>query len=274
MAEPPVENPASADEDAGELRSQLLRRLAVAGVLVALLLGVLALFDYLSNPPDDDDSPVFSKPVPVPPRKEVSQPVKPATDLPEPPPVAVVPAEPPPMPEVAAAPAPVAPVTPAASAAAERPEIRPNSASTAVATKPVPATPAPVAVVTRPVPRAVPEVTEAPPMAPPPARSVEQSPAEPAKPSARVVESRPAPVAAPQAPRLFSGFVLQAGVFSSMQRAEELHARLALSGVPSSVETRVQVGPFRTRQEAELAQQKLREQGIETVLVAPKGASR
>ena len=84
----------------------------------------------------------------------------------------------------------------------------------------------------------------------------------------------PAARSLPQAPRLFSGFVLQAGVFSSMQRAEELHARLALSGVPSSVETRVQVGPFRTRQEAEQAQQKLREQGIETVLVAPKGAGR
>ena len=111
-------------------------------------------------------------------------------------------------------------------------------------------------------------------MAPPSPRTVEAAPVEPAKPSARLVETRPAPVITPQAPRLFSGFVLQAGVFSSMQRAEELHARLALSGVPSSVETRVQVGPFRTRQEAEQAQQKLREQGIETVLVAPKGAGR
>lgn len=111
-------------------------------------------------------------------------------------------------------------------------------------------------------------------MAPPSPRTVEATPVEPAKPSARLVETRPAAVIAPQAPRLFSGFVLQAGVFSSMQRAEELHARLALSGVPSSVETRVQVGPFRTRQEAEQAQQKLREQGIETVLVAPKGAGR
>ena len=111
-------------------------------------------------------------------------------------------------------------------------------------------------------------------MSPPMPRTVEAIPVEPAKPSARLVETRPAAVIAPQAPRLFSGFVLQAGVFSSMQRAEELHARLALSGVPSSVETRVQVGPFRTRQEAELAQQKLREQGIETVLVAPKGAGR
>lgn len=76
----------------------------------------------------------------------------------------------------------------------------------------------------------------------------------------------------PSIQRLFSGFSLQAGVFSSPQRAEELHARLTLSGVPSTLETRVQVGPFRTRQEAEAAQAKLRELGIGSVLVPPKGS--
>ena len=100
---------------------------------------------------------------------------------------------------------------------------------------------------------------------------VEPVPA-PAKPVARLVESRPsAPVQPPVVSRLFSGFVLQAGVFSSAQRAEELHARLTLSGVPSTLETRVQVGPFRTRQEAEAAQAKLKELGVETILVPPKG---
>ena len=100
---------------------------------------------------------------------------------------------------------------------------------------------------------------------------VEPVPA-PAKPVARLVESRPAaPVQPPAVSRLFSGFVLQAGVFSSAQRAEELHARLTLSGVPSTLETRVQVGPFRTRQEAEAAQAKLKELGVETILVPPKG---
>lgn len=74
------------------------------------------------------------------------------------------------------------------------------------------------------------------------------------------------------APRLFSGFVLQAGVFTSAQRAEELHAKLTLSGVPSQIETRVQVGPFRTRKEAAEAQARLHELGIDTILVAPKSA--
>lgn len=72
--------------------------------------------------------------------------------------------------------------------------------------------------------------------------------------------------------RLFAGFLLQAGVFTSPERAEELHAKLTLSGIQSSLETRVQVGPFRTRQEAERAQAKLRELGIESVLVPLKGA--
>ena len=58
---------------------------------------------------------------------------------------------------------------------------------------------------------------------------------------------------------------------SSPQLAEELHAKLALSGVPTSLETRVQVGPFKTREEAERAQRKLHELGVETVLVPPKG---
>jgi DedD protein len=89
-------------------------------------------------------------------------------------------------------------------------------------------------------------------------------------PSARVVQTQPATSAMPPVvQRLLSGFVLQAGVFSSQQRAEELHAKLTLSGVPSTLETRVQVGPFKTRQEAEAAQEKLRELGIGSVLVPP-----
>ena len=73
------------DSTAGELRGQLVKRLAVAGVLVAILLGVLAFFDYLANPPDEAEPTVFTQPVPVAPKKEVSQPVTPTENLPEPP---------------------------------------------------------------------------------------------------------------------------------------------------------------------------------------------
>ena len=117
----------------------------------------------------------------------------------------------------------------------------------------------------------MPEATTAPSNLPPAAKA---APAEsaPARPAARLVETKPsAPAQPPVVNRLFSGFLLQAGVFSSAQRAEELHAKLTLSGVPSTLETRVQVGPFRTRQEAEAAQAKLKQLGVETILVPPKG---
>lgn len=252
------------ESGAGELRGPLIKRLAVAGVLVALLLGMLAFFDYLATAPDEQDAQearVFTKPVPVAPKKEVSQPVTPAENLPEPPtPEPVV--EPPPPPVVETLP----PPEPAAKATA-RPEIRPQTPSTVTVTKvpPAAATGLPV----RP-PRAAPEES-----APPETRREEPVSAPlpvPAKPSARVIEPKPAPaVIPPSAPRLFSGFVLQAGVFYSPLRAEELHAKLILSGVPSTLETRVQVGPFRTRQEAEAAQAKLKSMGVETILVPPKG---
>lgn len=269
MADNPEVKTDSADT-AGDLRNKLVKRLAMAGVLVAVLLGVLAFFDYLSTPPEELDEEEYTQPVPVPPKKAVSQPVTPTTDLPEPPP--------PPAPVVAeapAAPVTVAPPTPAVDTKTEaktrteakvepRPEIRPPAPSNAVIAKPpaVLPQPAPVARAVRPVP----EATSAPSVS-----VVEEAPAAPsAKPSARVVEARPVTVVAPSGvSRLFSGFLLQAGVFASPQRAEELHAKLTLSGVPSTLETRVQVGPFRTRQEAEAAQVRLRELGVETVLVPP-----
>lgn len=73
------------DEGAGDLRGKLVGRLAVAGLLVALLLGVLAFFDHLANPPEEPEERVFAERVPVAPKKEMSQPVKPAENLPEPP---------------------------------------------------------------------------------------------------------------------------------------------------------------------------------------------
>lgn len=251
------------EDNTGDLRGKLIGRLAVAGLLVALLLGVLAFFDYLANPPEEVDEQVFTKPVPVAPKKEMSQPVKPAENLPEPPAPAKAepPVEPPPPPQVEAKPQAVAESTPDVV-----PEKRPVVAPPAAIAKPAPVQPSP------PVP-VVPEATTAPSnIVAPPTRPVATAEQPPARPQAHIIEQKPAAVGAPpSAPRLFSGFLLQAGVFTSIQRAEELHARLTLSGVPSTLETRVQVGPFRTKQEAEAAQAKLKELGVETILVPPKG---
>lgn len=239
-----------------DLRNQLAKRLAVAGGLVAILLGMLAIFDHFSQPTEERELQIFTQPVPVAPRKMVTQPVTPAEIEPEPPleeaSVAPVAGEEPPPPVVAADPVAEPARIPAA---ATRPAVR--------ATTPAKE------------PTVVPEMTSSPPIVPGP---LEQPLRKPVQPTARVIESTPAATPAPApasvastgAPRLFSGFVLQAGVFASAQRAEELHAKLTLSGVPSQIETRVQVGPFRTRKEAIAAQAQLQELGIDTILVAPK----
>jgi len=245
----------SGEDKASELRSTLMTRLAVAGGLVAVLLGVLAFFDYLASPPEEPEAPVFTQAVPVAPKKEVSQPVTPAENLPEPPvPQAAEPATETPPATKAESPAPA--VVEAKTDVPEKPPVAPPPAKA-----PPSAPKAPPTARLQPVPEASssPSVVTI-----EPAQTV-------AKPSARVLDARPAPVVVPPAaPRLFSGFLLQAGVFSSAQRAEELHAKLTLSGVPSTLETRVQVGPFRTRQEAEAAQAKLRELGVQAILVPPK----
>jgi DedD protein len=256
-----AEQPEAPENEAGasEMRGKLLGRLAVAGVLVAGLLGVLAFFDYLATAPDETEEQVFTKPVPVAPKKEASQPVTPAENLQAPPEPekAEAPAEPPPPPKVE-------PHEAVEARHEHASEIRPKLPSTVGSAK------KPAAPLASPAP--VPEATTAPSnILPPPRPAVQAEPA-PARPPARVVETRPAPAVTPPAvSRLFSGFLLQAGVFSSVQRAEELHARLTLSGVPSTLETRVQVGPFKTRQEAEAAQAKLKELGIEAILVPPRG---
>ncbi|MDR0775880.1 MAG: SPOR domain-containing protein [Azonexus sp.] len=232
----------TADNDnAAELRGTLMRRLAMAGVLVAILLGVLAFFDHLASVPDEPEAPVFTEPVPVAPHKEVSQPVTP-TEPDE------LPADDG-TPTAEAPPAPVVELKPTAGTGSEL-----ESAPVGQRPASTPATPPRPPPVARPVP-VIEETASPQPVAPPPAPA-----AAPVKPSATA--------------RLFSGFVLQAGVFSSPQLAEELRAKLTLSGVPSSVETRVQVGPFHTRQEAEAAQARLKELGIQTILIAPAAGRR
>jgi len=253
-----------------ELRAQLARRLAVAGTLVAVLLGVLALFDRFTQPAEEEEVAVYTRPVPVAPPKILTQPVTPAepSAVPDedgaapvaPDAAAEVPADTPPPPVVAADPVRQAAVSvPAVRRAppAAEPEVVPEM------TEPTPLLPRAAAVqpaaAAKPVTLGASAAPEA--SAPAVAKIVKTTPA----------ASRPPAGEVPSAPRLFSGFVLQAGVFASVQRAEELHARLTLNGVPSQIETRVQVGPFRTRSEAAEAQAKLRELGIDSILVEPKG---
>ena len=243
-----------APDDVAEIKHKLAKRMVFAGTMIVALLGGLALFDHYSAQPETEVAapPQFTEPVPVA-KKMVTQPVTPAEPAA---PVEVAPAEPevtsapvdknapridtPPPPEVAARPS--VPRTPGAPAR--------------------PASPASVTAPAAPTKSAEVKVS--------PAATVPEA-------SARAESAAPVssvPPASPAPPRLFSGYALQAGVFSDPHRAEELQARLMHEGVPATIESRVQVGPFKTRAEAEAARAKLTALGIETVLLPPKGAKR
>lgn len=226
-------------EQAG-IKRKLAWRMGFAGLMIVMLLGTLAIFDRLSAPDEPESSaPSFTEPVPVP-KKEMTQPVKPAE----------------PVLDVQKA------AEPEASAAPVEPPARPEVAPQPVLPRAQPLTP-------RPQPVGHPVATTPTASQPAPPRPVEEA--------APVMHQLAVPTGggATLGGRLFSGFALQAGVFSDLRLAEELHAKLTLNGIPSTFEARVQVGPFKTREEAEAARGKMKVLGIDAVLLMPpKGAAR
>jgi DedD protein len=89
---------------------------------------------------------------------------------------------------------------------------------------------------------------------------------------ARSAPPPPMPAAAPDSVRLPStpGYVVQLGMFSSVDNAQALLERLKAQGVPAYLETRVVVGPFRDRAEADAAQRKLQAGGVLGVIAQRK----
>jgi DedD protein len=59
-------------------------------------------------------------------------------------------------------------------------------------------------------------------------------------------------------------------MFSSVENAQALLERLKAQGVPAYLETRVVVGPFRDRAEADAAQRKLQASGVPGVIAQRK----
>lgn len=236
------ERSATAD-DTAEIKHKLAMRMLFAGAMIVALLGGLALFDYYSAQPEPEVTapPQFTEPVPVA-KKMVTQPVTPPVAAPE----VVAPTE-------------TKPVEPEATSAPvdkRAPRVDTPPPPVVAAQPSVPRKPA------APVHSASPVSTEA--SAPP-------TPTPPAPSESAVSPTTPA---VPTPPRLFSGYALQAGVFADPRRAEELQARLVEAGIPATIEARVQVGPFKTRAEANAARAKLNALGIESVLLPPKGAKR
>jgi DedD protein len=241
MNETPAPEIDTTAEDA--LKRRLLNRIAIAAVMVVGLLGSLAMFDAIYAP---------GKPAAaLPPKPEMSVAAAPVKEEPT---VAAdgKPAEP--------GAAPVAEGKPetAAIARADEPTVPEHTASPGAPpllplppekplTKPATGKPASIRP-SEPVPPAA-----SPAARPEPARELAQSHGAPR----RAPASRPITQAAERQ------YALQMGVFSNVANAEDLRAKLELHGIPSTIEARVHVGPFATKEEADSVRAKLKELGLD-----------
>jgi cell division protein FtsN len=242
-----------ADEQAAEQRSALLRRVVVAGGLIALLIGGLAVFD-VSRKPAEPLPPPMAGVQPEPPVAEAEPPAE-ETALPPLPPAdedasdpgasddtaaeartVNLPDTPPPLPEGTA-----------------RPEAPAGTADVEPAPAAAPATRGRLVIGDR-EPRA-PAVTQQAARAP----------------AAQPITRTPPPAVAGQG--AITGYRVQVGVFSSVANAEDVRAKLALKGIPSQIEARVHVGPFKTRAEADQARARLRALGMDSGAPAPVRAT-
>ena len=229
-----------------DLKRKLVWRMGFAGLMIIALLVTLAVFDRLNvlDTPEPAE-PRFTEAVPVT-RKDVTQPVTPADAVPDPLKDVQKAAEP----ELSAAPVEQA-IAPA------EPPPRPEVFSRPVLPRPAPSS--------RPVQSA-----------PPASVKTQSAPSRAFVEPAPFVRS-PAPITppppVPPPPRMLSGYSLQAGVFSDPHLAEELHAKLTRNGIPSTLETRVQLGPFKSRAEAEAVHAKLKALDVDAVLLKPAKAA-
>ena len=281
-------------ESPAELKRKLSKRLGLAAVLIVILLGALAGFDYLSQMEREASQPVAPVQPRIGPSITTGRPTDPVppVDVPITPPPTLAPkedvpaVEPPPKPEVAAQPT-VAPPSPAPVSAQPVPVPavgKPPVPKTTGAPTPGPsASPQPTSVpvpVGKPTAEVRPPVSEsspegsssAPVVGAPASASAATAPPTrlPSPPKAAQTSPAPRPVLS----RLASGFVLQAGVFSSTERAEELKAKLVMAGVPVTIESRVQVGPFASQKEADEARKKIRDLGIDSIVIPPRAGRR
>lgn len=228
--------------DSSGIRRKLLLRMGVAGLMIVGLLAVLAFFDYLTARKTEPEltPPQFAEPVPVK-RKSATQPLT-------------------------------------SSMAPEDTQSGEEKKSVAEASA-APSDKSVSPVIPRPAGRSTQQALTRPAASP---ASLPRTGESAGGATGKVGEGREQAVAAMPAqsgrvparqvlPPLATGYALQAGVFADVRRAEELHARLAMDGIPSTLEARVQVGPFASREEAEATRAKLQAMGIESVIQPPKG---
>lgn len=91
----------------------------------------------------------------------------------------------------------------------------------------------------------------------------------PAKPAAASITAG-ARIAPKPVPATSTAYVVQVGVFQSPANAQALQQQLLKAGIPAHTETRVQLGPYQDRREAETALAKVKKLGVNAVLVVPR----
>ena len=228
------------------IKKRAIRRVIIASILVAAAIAALTVLTrYKSETPVTRTAtqgtvlPPIAQPEPAAPAPEEM--AAPPTAPPE---QEAQPATPPPPPEVVNAPTPITPAGPAPKAAKSTP-IRPGAEAEASA-RPAPAKPA----------AAQPQTV---------ARSPQEM--QPAQPAKAVAEKAPPPKAAEPAPK---GYTVQLGVFSNPANALQLQEKLAQNGIKSHTETKLNVGPFLNKAEADQALAKIRAMGVSAVVVPVK----
>lgn len=248
MPEQPV------NDEQAEIKKRAMQRLVVAASLVAAAVVALTVLNYKkpehTQPVTTSTAPVMEQAAPLQPEAAAEKPQE------EEKPAEAPAAQTPPVPETAAVPAtPPAPPPPQVINKTESP-------AAAVHAKPRIETPAALRITQEPSPQALkpakPMTTATVPQQPVPAASsaTEQKPL--------AVPQQPVkPAAEPSPPK---GYAVQLGLFSNPDNALQLQKRLAEHGIKSYTETRLQVGPFQTKAEADQALAKIRSLGINAVL--------
>jgi DedD protein len=107
------------------------------------------------------------------------------------------------------------------------------------------------------------------PTTPPPPPQVDNN--ETLAPPPRTISATPSPPPATQT-ALVQGkaYMIQVGVFTSPANAQALQQQLQRAGIEAHLETRVQLGPFKDKRDAERALARAKKLGINAVLVSAR----
>ncbi len=261
MASPPIL------DDPNQAARRAKTRIAVATVLLAVAIGGLTLLSR-QHPAEKTDETATQKqesisssenalPEEPPSPAQISSAEQETQQQPPAPAAETPPVQPAPPQQPAVAPPPPPPTLPSVKPQQSLPQ--PAMPSTKKAATPVKAASEPPPTITEAPPAPPAEKPAKPSLQKKPMEAVAQKPL-PAQPTPATTK----PVAPPKS------YDVQVGVFTDMDNAKQLQAKLAENGIPSHTETKLQVGPFNTKAEAEAAREKLKNLGIGSVVVPGK----